>query len=1395
MGRLTHTVSGSIATVRSPAVAPIESLKVHFSPIQEGTGDPSPSNVRPITGWTGVTRYKSGKNLAHLIGWSTQNLNDLSLNRPISNTYGTTINTIDYIGNDGAVTITQINYSEPIITSYKNGYICIVADNLVFGEKYDVFFKVTNITSNPLNADLLDLRIINPNGSQYAPKKIINENILVFNNFIYSQNSINPNRRTIDIRICGLSCTISEVMFTKVDYEYTGYEPYSGETIPVTFPAVGKNKIDITQTEAIIPGVSTSNIIISNGVISIDAIATSARSHVKFSQTFPAGDYTIQLKKSGSVSVPLLLSTSEFFNSSYNSFYDAYRRSFNSSDGIYTLSFTLNEPSKLGIVLTNASNEAGNPGSLYDIQLELGSTATAYEPYSSDNMVYGGYVDLVTGNIVAEYCSHTFDGTERINISSTFTGTNGQRYDTNAMDFAKPQDHTAISDKAKALTSNPTTVTELSFRSGSGAWRTMFFVPDDLFEGENNVVNFANWLSENNVTIVEHYETPQLIATLTPQELATFKGYSNFWSNAGDVDVTYQVVESSEMTKEHQKIFAGNAPTIHTASGSVANFEMEPGLNRNLKSCKVGFLPVQEGSGDPFPPINQNGSIVGVNNLHNESELSSFKIHFSPIQSGSGDPSPTNVRPITGWTGVTGYKGGKNLLNAISSNIVPFTDSNFSNYTLNDGNIIMTNATLMGFKVKCKPSTKYTYSLSSSIDLFIEIGSFTEEPTIFSNNSTFIVNATASKSVTFTTRSDTEWIVCIIYAPSNLIDTSATASNFQLEVGSTATSYEVYSAPISYPVSWESQGTVYGGYVDLVSGDVVATMLYKKHRVGDSNADATYENTKRIDVLLDSNCLSKANGTTSNTISSYFTYAYNNLDNPHFYLTDPNRIRCFVPIDIDDNTEIEFVCTLLNPIIVTTLTPTQITLATGKSSYWSNADAVTVETVGNVRPIKGWSGINTRNYNNNELNITANNLTQRSGMNYTVLKDENNIKRGVLVEGQRTTNNAFFNFNYVDATTLAIAPGSYKVDGYTQGIIDFRVFIKNSQSVEECIFNSRYGNTNVFTIPSDAQASWIRIQVETSDYVCAYVYPVLVKYDSELNSYPITFPVQGKNLFNSSFVNGNVDATSGSITTVASSYPNRLVSDFIKLSAGTYTFSIKESKDATIYFYSTDNQSSYIEAEKISNWASCPRTFTISNERYVVFVLRNSNNSNLTSNDVTEIQLESGSSKTSYEPYDNSIFGGHVDLVSGKVYKTFINVDLSSCYWSYEGANTEYGYQEFLTTDLISTIIIPDNGSEDLNHLCSMYKFMPRNYQYGNRTIDSVAETVGGQIRIYSKGVDTYASANAFREAMYGVKICYELATPILVTTLTPTQIQALKGTNNILSDANGIIEVKYWSH
>ena len=57
------TATGSIVTFNTPFAKPLRSLKAEFMPVQEGTGDPSPDNVRPIAGWTGTKISHTGANL------------------------------------------------------------------------------------------------------------------------------------------------------------------------------------------------------------------------------------------------------------------------------------------------------------------------------------------------------------------------------------------------------------------------------------------------------------------------------------------------------------------------------------------------------------------------------------------------------------------------------------------------------------------------------------------------------------------------------------------------------------------------------------------------------------------------------------------------------------------------------------------------------------------------------------------------------------------------------------------------------------------------------------------------------------------------------------------------------------------------------------------------------------------------------------------------------------------------------------------------------------------------------------------------------------------------------------------------------------------------------------
>ena len=57
------TASGSIANFPDGAAMPVRDLSVDIEPVQAGSGDPSPENVRPISGHTDADVTRTGKNL------------------------------------------------------------------------------------------------------------------------------------------------------------------------------------------------------------------------------------------------------------------------------------------------------------------------------------------------------------------------------------------------------------------------------------------------------------------------------------------------------------------------------------------------------------------------------------------------------------------------------------------------------------------------------------------------------------------------------------------------------------------------------------------------------------------------------------------------------------------------------------------------------------------------------------------------------------------------------------------------------------------------------------------------------------------------------------------------------------------------------------------------------------------------------------------------------------------------------------------------------------------------------------------------------------------------------------------------------------------------------------
>lgn len=188
-------------------------------------------------------------------------------------------------------------------------------------------------------------------------------------------------------------------------------------------------------------------------------------------------------------------------------------------------------------------------------QIEKGSTAHAYEPYTAvtreipfSTEVYGGTLNVETGELVVDRKTDIADG-NAIRIQGLYS--NGCAYTFNVADmyndsaYAYQRVARMLSDKLMAspfisIGSNQYAVAH------SGGNRAVFNIPTCTTVAEYNA-----WLSENRPQIVYYLATP-ITLTLTPVEIRSLLGDNNVWSDTGDVSVTY--ISEQDLTWETEPL-------------------------------------------------------------------------------------------------------------------------------------------------------------------------------------------------------------------------------------------------------------------------------------------------------------------------------------------------------------------------------------------------------------------------------------------------------------------------------------------------------------------------------------------------------------------------------------------------------------------------------------------------------------------------------------------------------------------------------------------------------------------------------------------------------------------------------------------------------------------------
>lgn len=406
------------------------------------------------------------------------------------------------------------------------------------------------------------------------------------------------------------------------------------------------------------------------------------------------------------------------------------------------------------------------------------------------------------------------------------------------------------------------------------------------------------------------------------------------WSNGAPVTITAASVISENFTTACT--FSGNVVTIPVTTSMTEQFGHFPAELRvtdslgQVSSKNFDFFversPLAVKSTQTYE-----GDIVEF--TAKRVPLNSVVVTMVPIQSGSGDPSPTNVRPITGRTGASVVVSGKNL-----------ADDGFT-WNINASGVIENSTLYNSSVVGVKKDEQYVQSINGALANVGVIAFYTEYPSVGSQSydSSRIVNP---GSPIFTAPIDG-------YA---VIRNASSATNIQIERGSTVTDYEPYKGTV-YPITFTSAGTVYAGTVDLVSGvlTVDRSLWDLKNRTWGKDSTAFYTQINEIarpplrgnGGMMCNAYPTIADGTPYANMEDMTCALYNvtltsNPNKNWVYIKDSRYSTAADFKTYIDALDAIYVCAKLAAPLTYNLTPTQVKSLLGENVVWSPDGEVTV---------------------------------------------------------------------------------------------------------------------------------------------------------------------------------------------------------------------------------------------------------------------------------------------------------------------------------------------------------------------------------------------------------------------------------------------------------------------
>lgn len=339
--------------------------------------------------------------------------------------------------------------------------------------------------------------------------------------------------------------------------------------------------------------------------------------------------------------------------------------------------------------------------------------------------------------------------------------------------------------------------------------------------------------------------------------------------------------------------------------------------------------------------------------------LASCVAEITPVQAGSGDPSPSNIRPISGWTGAKVFQSGKNILSFTKYNIIKREYGiTFDVVTNENGDLVKivangtdtsTNPSFSQVYIQIPASYAHIFSgkilTGGAANFNIQLENTYSPYTIFAKDSGS--GATISSSIT-----EARMVNILCRVPRG-----ATVSNLEIfpmirEAGTDATYEPCQGKFIDYTFPTEA-GTVYGGTLDVLKGTLTVDRAsvtitgglryYQEHtnhyRFNFNALDGKAEPNSTSKLLSDIGVPISAQGFSSASVGVYIGNG-NTMGALYLNksLVSPNNESANAWVA---SHPVQIVYPLETPITYQ-LTPQMVTTLAGANNIWADTGNVTV---------------------------------------------------------------------------------------------------------------------------------------------------------------------------------------------------------------------------------------------------------------------------------------------------------------------------------------------------------------------------------------------------------------------------------------------------------------------